>query len=153
MRRCLLPHCPRLTANNKNVLPSTNVTSYYLCLVSYAVPRAFLLRRIPRFLSLSLSLSFYPFAFVTVTKRPFIKLLREHIPRKFAWKVFRPVIALHRHTYTRARARSRGEILAIVGLENKPERCQDGGDIWSRVESFSADYDINIIFEVSGIDR
>lgn len=56
LRRCLLPHCPRLTANNKNVLPSTNVTSYYRCLVSYVVPRAFL----PRCISLSLSL-FLPF--------------------------------------------------------------------------------------------
>lgn len=30
LRRCLLPHCPRLTASNKNVPPLANVTSYYL---------------------------------------------------------------------------------------------------------------------------
>lgn len=31
LRRCLLPHCPRLTASNKNgVPPLANVTSYYV---------------------------------------------------------------------------------------------------------------------------
>lgn len=29
LRRCLLPHCPRLTASNKNDPPLANVTSYY----------------------------------------------------------------------------------------------------------------------------
>lgn len=127
LRRCLLPHCPRLTASNKNVLPSANVTSYYRA----SCPT---LLRVPFFF-----VAFHPLPFrlVIVTKRSFIKLLREHIPREFAWKVFRPVIALHRrthaytHTYTHihslirtyVRAYASRKILAIVRLENMLERC------------------------------
>lgn len=100
LRRCLLPHCPRLTASNKNVLPSANVTSYYRA----SCPTLL------RVLFFFVAFHPLPFRLVIVTKRSFIKLLREHIPREFAWKVFRPVIALHRrtraythtHTYTRS---------------------------------------------------
>ena len=99
LRRCLLPHCPRLTANNKNV------TSYYLCLVSYAVPRAFLLRRVPLSPSFSLSLSVsLPFRLRGRDETPVYKTPTRTYSAQICMESISPGNRVtSAHVYTRAR--------------------------------------------------